>query len=85
MSSRSQRFSAIANDWPVEQSKRLSLLDLLSYERCRRTQLSYKAASGFLERFRASSLLKRRPDHRRALIDVLERHVSGAKQHGTSQ
>ena len=82
MSSHSRRFSSMANDWPVEGRKRITLLELLSFERTARTPLSNRAASGFLQRFRASNLLKGHPDHRRALIDVLERHIRGVKGHG---
>ena len=82
MSSHSRRFSSMANDWPVEGRKRITLLELLSFERTARTPLSNRAASGFLQRFRASNLLKGHPDHRCALIDVLERHIREVKRHG---
>ena len=85
MSSHSRRFSSMANDWPVEGGKRITLLELLSFERTARTPLSNRAASGFLQRFRASNLLKGHPDHRHALIDVLERHIRGGKGHGVTR
>jgi len=76
MSSRTPRFVSRVNDSPLAAAQPMSLLKLLRKERIRRTPLSTRATAGFLSRFRASNLLKRDPDHRQALIEVLERHLS---------
>jgi DNA (cytosine-5)-methyltransferase 1 len=73
------RFAAPVTGWPVRRSG-TSLLSLLEEEEYDRPALSLKAASGFLSRFEASSLLKRDPEHRAAFLEILRNHVVRAQQ-----
>ena len=68
------RFAAPVGGWPKRRT-RTSLLSVLTEDESIRPALSLRATSGFLRRFEASSLLKRDPEHRAALLKILRRHV----------
>ena len=77
---RGARFAAAVGGWPVARPH-TPLLSILREEALPHPPLSLKAAKGFLRRFEASNLLKRNPEHRSALLEVLRRHVGHGSSH----
>lgn len=73
------RFGTSVGPWP-KRAARTSLLSVLREGNSHRAALSFKAASGFLRRFESSRLLKRDPEHRAALLDILRKHVDVESQ-----